>query len=93
MKDILIDSTGDLLIKNGDFVIGRSDDIHKEVLLVTDKGSFKEDPTIGVGLAQFLEGENSDDLLSEIRKQFTADGITIDKISNSNGKFPLDGHY
>ena len=93
MNDFLIDTDGELLIQNGDLVIGRSDDIHKDVLLVSDKGAFKENPEVGVGLQQFLQGESSDDLLAEIRKQFTADGITIDRLLDANGNFSLDAHY
>lgn len=93
MNDFLIDNTGDLLIKDGDLVIGRSDEQQQNILLITDKGTFKENPQVGVGLQQYLEAESSDDLLSEIRKQFVADGITIDGLSTNGGNFDFNGHY
>jgi len=93
MKDFLIDSEGDLLIQNGDLVVGTSDDQNKDILLVTDKGSFKENPQVGVGLQNYLEAEDSGDLLAEIRKQFTADGMVIDKSQMVNGQFILNAHY
>lgn len=93
MQDILLDTDGDLKIVNGDIVVGYSDDQHKEILLVTDKGSFKENPLVGVGIQSFLEAEDSSDLLREIRKQFMADGMTIDKLNFNNAKFELVAHY
>lgn len=94
MNDFLLDSTGDLQILNGDIVIGFSDDQNKEILLVTDKGSFKENPEVGVGLQSFLEAEDSSsDLQAEIRKQFTADGMTIDQLAIANGNYNLNAHY
>ena len=93
MNDFLIDSTGDLLIQDGDLVIGFSDDQQQEILLVADKGSFKENPQVGVGLQSYLESEDSADLLAEIRRQFTADGMVIDSLKDSNGQFPINAHY
>ena len=93
MQDILLDNDGDLKIENGDFVIGFSDDQHKDILLITDKGSFKENPLIGVGLQSFLEAESNSDLIREIRTQFMADGMTIDKLNYNNGIFELNAHY
>lgn len=93
MNDFLIDSDGDLLLQDGDLVIGYSDDQQKDILLVTDKGSFKENPQVGVGLQSFLENEDSADLLAEIRKQFTADGMVIDSLQNINGRFIDNAHY
>ena len=93
MNDFLIDSDGDLRLQDGDLVIGYSDDQQKDILLVTDKGSFKENPQVGVGLQSFLENEDSADLLAEIRKQFTADGMVIDSLQNINGRFIDNAHY
>lgn len=92
MQDCLIDSDGELKIANGDIAVGYSDDQQRELLLVTDKSSFKENPQVGVGLQNYLEAEDSADLLSEIRNQFTADGMTIDSL-DVNGQFNLNAHY
>ena len=101
MNDFLIDSTGDLIIQDGDLVIGESDDQQKEILLVSEKGSFKENPAVGVGLQDFLEADGAD-LLGEMRRQFIADGMVIDSASsgvvvNGSGQlvtqFFVNAHY
>lgn len=93
MKDFLIDESGDLRIENGDFVIGTSDGQNQNILLVCEKGDFKENPQVGVGLGQYLESDTGDDLIAEIRRQFVADGLTIDKLSITSKQFELNAHY
>jgi len=94
MNDFLLDIDGDLLVKDGDLVIGYSDDQQKNILLVSDKGAFKEFPGVGVGLQNFLEAEdNGGDLMAEIRRQFIADGIIIQRLSFEQGQYFLDGSY
>jgi hypothetical protein len=94
MNDFLLDMDGDLLINDGDITIGYSDDQQKNILLVSDKGSFKEFPGVGVGLQNFLESEdNGGDLMAEMRRQFVADGITIQRLSFEQGQYFLDGSY
>jgi hypothetical protein len=94
MKDFLLDAeTGDLKIENGDLVVGTSDQQHQRLLLLCDKGSFKEFPSTGVGASNFLEGEDPADFLREVRTQFTADGMTVRKIAFENNKLKIDARY
>lgn len=94
MEDFILDNDGDLLIQDGDMVIGYSDDQQKNILLVTDKGAYKEFPDVGVGLQNFLESEdNGGELMAEIRRQFVADGISIQQLSFEQGQFLFDGSY
>lgn len=94
MNDILLDTNSDLQIINGDFVCGQSDGQNQVLLLATDKGEWKENPTVGVGLFGFLEDEGPANLFSEIRAQFTADGLTINELKVlPDNKLGIDAKY
>lgn len=94
MKDILLDENSDLQIITGDFVSGDSDGQNQELLLSTDKGEWKENPKVGVGLFAFLNDENPNALLREIREQFTSDGMTINELKIlPQNKIGIDASY
>lgn len=94
MKDLLLDTeSGDIATKDGDFVIGTSDQQHQRLLLLTQKGSWKESPTTGVGAASFLEAEDPATFLREVRTQFNADGMTVNKIAFEQNKLRVDANY
>jgi len=93
VKDFLLDSNGDLSFENGDIKCGTSDNQHKQLLLICDKGSFKEFPATCVGAANYLESEDSAALLREVRTQFTSDGMTVTKITIDGEKLNIDAKY
>ncbi|MEI2758964.1 MAG: oxidase [Bacteroidia bacterium] len=78
VKDILIDADYDLVIKDGDLVIGESTDQHQLCILLANKGQYKQFPDVGVGINEFLQDEvDLGDLSSEINEQFEKDGMRI----------------
>lgn len=77
VHDILLDEDGDLLIKNGDLAIGESTQQHERLLLLCQKGELKLHPLVGVGIRDYLNDENPQNLKTEIRRQFKADGLVI----------------
>lgn len=85
-KDILLDENGDLVIVNGDFVIGDSDTQEIEQLLISKKGEFKEFPLVGADIERLIKSRSGQTAaIKEIKKQLIADGfdesnIEIDKI-------------
>lgn len=93
MKDILLDEDNDLVIQNGDFKIGISDEQHKKLLLISDKGTFKQYPDVGVGIFGYLQDESTADLFREIRLQFTSDGMKVNSIRMENGKIVINANY
>jgi len=93
MNDFLIDDNTDLQIANGDLVVGLSDEQHQELLLICEKGSFKENVMVGVGATNYIEDEDQSNLLTEIRRQFLADGMMIKTLSVSNNKLIIDAGY
>lgn len=78
--DILLDENDDLLIENGDFVIGESTLQHQRLLLLCNKGEFKENPTRCIGLNRYLESNDAQALAREIDVDFSKDGMKVSKI-------------
>lgn len=79
-QDILLDENLDLLIIDGDFVIGESTSQHQKLLILSDKCEFKEVPMRGVGALRYLEDQTPDNLAREIRQEFSVDGMNVSKI-------------
>lgn len=93
MKDFLLSADFDLQIKDGDIVIGESNQQHQQCLLLAEKGAYKQFPDIGVGLMTFLKDDNPDELLREIRLQFSNDGMKVNRLGFENGKIKADADY
>ena len=55
-KDILLDKDGDLLIINGDLVIGDSELQEVELIVTMMQGDLKEDPIVGANLMHYEKG-------------------------------------
>ncbi len=94
MKDFLLDKNGDLLIENGDFVIGNSENQHQLDILLAEKGEFKEFPEIGVSINEMLADDNFVAFLIEAKKNLEYDGMQINNIEfTENGVLNIDGKY
>ena len=94
MRDILLDENDDLLIRNGDFVIGESDNQHQQHILIANKGEYKESPEVGVGISKMLNDDSYDEMMIEMKKQLEYDGMKIKNIRfEENGKLIIDGKY
>ena len=92
--DILLDNNWDLLTKDGDFVIGESTIQHQELLILSSKGDFKENPTTCIGAPEWLKDEEVSGLLAETKKEFERDGMTVNLLEfTSDEKFNVDAHY
>lgn len=65
-KDILLDENNDLLIVNGDFVIGESQNQEVSLIAGLKSGELKSDPILGPNLIQLVKSNAS---LSEIEQR------------------------
>lgn len=93
-KDILLNDDLDLRIINGDFVVEESTSQHQKILILSDKGEFKEVPMRGVGSRRFLEDDTPDNLAREIRQEFYTDGMIVNKIKiESDLTIQIDANY
>jgi hypothetical protein len=93
MKDFLLDLTNGKLFANGDISTGTSDKQNMDLLIECEKGSFKEFPATCVGAASYLESEDAAGFLRDVRTQFQADGITVNKIVFEGDTMKVDAKY
>ena len=83
-NDILLDDNFDVIIKDGDFLIGEASEQHQQLLLISEKGMWKQYPVIGVAMQSFLlDDDYTDGFKKEVKKQFEMDGMEIDTITQS----------
>ena len=91
VKDILLDDDFDLLIEDGDLVIGESDEQHIALILSTYQGGWKFDPLVGVGVRQYLASSGNEELIKRnITVQLEADNYQVNKVAltkTSNNDF------
>lgn len=94
MEDLLLDDDMDLQWKDGDFVIGDSTAQNQKVLIYCNKTEFKENPMRCVGAVRYLEGSSPDALAREIRTEFIADGMKVNKIRiDLPNELEVDANY
>lgn len=95
--DILMDENFDLLEDpvTFDFIEGESTRQHQDLIIIAEKGSFKESPISTVGAFFYLESESTgaNDMMNEIKKQFIADGMQINAITTVTGNQQIDATY
>lgn len=73
--DFLNGPDGNLLIQNGDFVVGPSDEQHNLSIMRANPGDWKEYPLVGFGPYKYLNSRaTSSQLNRNARIQLKADG-------------------
>ncbi len=88
--DILLDENNDLLEKDGDFVIGDSNDQNVKLLLLANPGEFKQYPLIGFGIRQMHNGKLTAEAKRNINLTLALDGYKARSIVLTNGKLTID---
>jgi len=103
MKDFIIDE--DLLIIKGnyegdpigDFAIKEADQQNIEHLLLSQKGSYKEFPILGVGIKKYINSPDATSRLrleNEIDKQLSYDNFYVKTLDvNDLQNIKIDGNY
>ncbi|WP_044213466.1 hypothetical protein [Flammeovirga sp. OC4] len=84
--DILLDEDGDLLIVNGDFVIGESDEQNVRLNIESNKGDWKEFPTAGFGIENYINSvQNKTKFSSDLAKALDEDGYQLEDLNLDQG--------
>ena len=95
MEDFIIDD--DLLISGGDFAIEHADQQNLVHILLSQKGSYKEFPVLGVGISSYINSPDTTSRLrleNEIDKQLTYDNFYVKKLDVNNlQNIKIDGNY
>jgi hypothetical protein len=74
-NDWLTDNEGNYLIKDGDFMIGPSEQQEVAEILESHPGEFKEDPIIGCELTRMIKSKyDPARMRAVIKKQLARDG-------------------
>ena len=75
-QDILLNATGDLSFKDGDFEYGLSDQQHMLLIVELFEGSIKQFPLQGVGISQYEAASGQSAIIKrDITVKATADGF------------------
>lgn len=84
----------DLELRDGDLLIGASDNQHTEHILIADKGQYKGVPEIGVGITNMLNDETVTEFLIDAKKNLQYDGQTVqDILFTEDGQLEVKSHY
>lgn len=74
-------SSGDLVIKDGDFFLVESDQQHIEHILISKQGDWKQWPIVGVGIQKYFKSpvnpKTSADAEGAIRVQLLYDNMKV----------------
>lgn len=91
MTALILDSNKELVIQHGTLALGDTRDQNASLIVLAEKGEFKEHPQLGVGISQFLKSVNREkELLRAIRVQLALDGIRPKEIEYQNGKLHIE---
>jgi hypothetical protein len=92
MKGILLDSNYEPVIKGTAVQIGDTDTQNCELVIMAEKGEFKEHPALGAGLLRWIKSTGKiQDIRREISIQLGYIGYEGAKIDiNGNGKLTVE---
>lgn len=94
MTDIKHTDTGDIDVSAGDILTATSDYQHQADILLARKGYYKERPTVGVGVEDYINETEPEELLRSVRKEFAGDGMKVTKVTiAATGEIETDAHY
>ena len=80
MTNIALTSELELKAANGDLAVEENLKQAQQLLLGTNKGEWKQHPTMGVGVTNYLETAAAGQLSREIREQFSRDGMKVSSV-------------
>ena len=93
MNDYKHTNKGDIDLATGDLVVAESTDQHQSDILVADKGHYKESPSVGVGIVNFIHDTEPENLLRRLRQECTKDGMKVKRVELKAGEINIDASY
>lgn len=86
-QDILLDDDWDLLMKNGDLVIGNSDQQHIALVVETGPGHWKENPFLGFNSGLYLGSTISKpEFKVNLSEQLKSDNAVLNDVNINDNK-------
>lgn len=92
-RDIKHTLDGDIDLTSGDVETQESTFQHQKDILLSDKGYYKESPTVGVNAAEYIHDTDPANLFRAIRREMTKDGMSVKEISADNKGLIIDAEY
>lgn len=94
MNDFLRNNDGTLKVQNGDLVVGDATRQHQKDIVLAHKGWNHFQPTMGVGLQNYLNDTDSVVTLTQaIRYELERDGQTVEKVELQKGAIQIQAIY
>ncbi len=94
MTDIMLNDSEDAVILAGDFVATESTAQHQLQLILNNKGDFKQNPTICVGIPEHVDDEGLQNVVRSVSIEFARDGMEVLSIRvNGDGVITSDAYY
>ena len=93
MNDIALTSELELKVTNGDLAVEENLKQAQQLLLGTNKGEWKQHPTMGVGVVNFLETASMNQLSREIREQFSRDGMRVSGVKITGTTLDVEAEW
>jgi hypothetical protein len=92
---VLLDQDGDIMVRNRSIVIGDTTLQNQYLILLAQKGEFKEYPTLGVGISDILGDDNVLEWKKRIREEFAKDDLKANKvdINLQTGELEINAKY
>ena len=94
-KDIMLDDDNELIINNGDFEVKHSDGQHVKLILLSEKGAWRQQPFVGIGIRKLMNtklgGLDRGLLQKRIASQLEYDSYAVKNIALlTEGKLSID---
>lgn len=91
VKDILLDTNHDILLKDGNLVFGDASAQNLEVILILNVGELKWNPLLGCGMIRLTQGRiNPQVVIRDIELVLKADGWKNIKVTIIGGDITVD---
>lgn len=93
MIDYILDTDFDLFFEDGDFKAGNSEAQAISLLLLTGPGHWKAGPNTGIGFERFLNSNEKNTAITQIRYGLEADGAVIENLKFVNEKLEIKAEW
>ncbi len=90
MKDLLLNTDGDLLVVDGDFAIGESNGDDIQLIIASTPGDWKQYPSCGANATAEINNSDAYPFKLRIEEQLKADGFTVNSVKLNNGEVEVD---
>lgn len=89
-QDLQLDDAGDILLKDGDYVMGESDMQHIEDILDAYPGEYRNAPLLGVYLQRGINGLMDGSIRRDININLQADNYLVKKVEITDSNLNID---